>query len=61
MAVDTLEAVERNHITRALNDTNWVIHGKKALPRSSASIPAHYARAWRNSVSLDRENEQLWI
>jgi DNA-binding NtrC family response regulator len=29
MAVDTLEAVERNHITRALNDTNWVIHGKK--------------------------------
>lgn len=27
--VDTLESVERNHIIRALNDTNWVIHGKR--------------------------------
>ena len=27
--VDTLESVERNYITRALNNTNWVIHGKK--------------------------------
>jgi len=27
--VDTLENVERNHILRALGDTNWVIHGKK--------------------------------
>ena len=27
--VDTLESVERNHIMRALNDTHWVIHGKK--------------------------------
>ena len=27
--VDTLENVERNHIIRALNETNWVIHGKK--------------------------------
>jgi formate hydrogenlyase transcriptional activator len=28
-AVDTLENVERNHIMRALNETSWVIHGKK--------------------------------
>ena len=27
--VDTLENVERSHILRALNDTNWVVHGKK--------------------------------
>jgi formate hydrogenlyase transcriptional activator len=27
--VDTLENVERGHIIRALNETNWVIHGKK--------------------------------
>jgi formate hydrogenlyase transcriptional activator len=27
--VDTLENVERNHIVRALNETNWVVHGKK--------------------------------
>ena len=28
-AIDTLENNERNHIQRALNETNWVIHGKK--------------------------------
>jgi formate hydrogenlyase transcriptional activator len=28
-AVDTLENVERNHILRALNETSWVVHGKK--------------------------------
>jgi formate hydrogenlyase transcriptional activator len=27
--VETLENVERNHILRALNETAWVIHGKK--------------------------------
>jgi transcriptional regulator with GAF, ATPase, and Fis domain len=27
--VDTIENVERNHILRALNETGWVIHGKK--------------------------------
>jgi transcriptional regulator with GAF, ATPase, and Fis domain len=27
--IDTLENVERNHIVRALNETKWVIHGKK--------------------------------
>jgi formate hydrogenlyase transcriptional activator len=27
--VDTLDNVERNHIVRALSETNWVIHGKK--------------------------------
>ena len=27
--VETLENVERNHILRALNETGWVIHGKK--------------------------------
>jgi formate hydrogenlyase transcriptional activator len=27
--IDTLENVERNHIVRALSETNWVIHGKK--------------------------------
>jgi formate hydrogenlyase transcriptional activator len=27
--IDTLESVERNHIIRALNETGWVIHGKK--------------------------------
>ena len=26
---DTLDNHERNHIMRALNETNWVIHGKK--------------------------------
>jgi formate hydrogenlyase transcriptional activator len=29
VSVDTLENVERSHIVRALNETNWVIHGKK--------------------------------
>jgi formate hydrogenlyase transcriptional activator len=29
LSVDTLENVERSHIVRALNETNWVIHGKK--------------------------------
>jgi formate hydrogenlyase transcriptional activator len=28
-AIETLENVERHHIIRALNETNWVIHGKK--------------------------------
>ena len=28
-AIDTLENNERNHILRALNQTNWVIHGKR--------------------------------
>jgi len=28
-AIDTLENNERVHIVRALNETNWVIHGKK--------------------------------
>lgn len=28
-AIDTLENNERNHILRALAETNWVIHGKK--------------------------------
>jgi len=27
--IDRLENVERNHIIRALNETNWMIHGKK--------------------------------
>ena len=29
LAVDTLENAERNHILRALNETHWVVHGKK--------------------------------
>ena len=33
-AVDTLENMERNHIIRALNKTNWVIHGKKGAAES---------------------------
>jgi formate hydrogenlyase transcriptional activator len=28
-ALDTLENAERNHILRALNETRWVVHGKK--------------------------------
>jgi formate hydrogenlyase transcriptional activator len=28
-AIDSLENNERNHILRALNGTNWVVHGKK--------------------------------
>ena len=27
--VDTLENAERNHILRALNETRWIVHGKK--------------------------------
>jgi transcriptional regulator with GAF, ATPase, and Fis domain len=27
--VDTLENVERQHILKALDETRWVIHGKK--------------------------------
>ena len=27
--LDTLENAERNHILRALNETHWVVHGKK--------------------------------
>jgi transcriptional regulator with GAF, ATPase, and Fis domain len=27
--LDTLESAERHHILRALNETRWVIHGKK--------------------------------
>ena len=28
-AIDSLENNERDHILRALNGTNWVVHGKK--------------------------------
>jgi formate hydrogenlyase transcriptional activator len=28
-SIDTLETVERHHILRTLNETHWVIHGKK--------------------------------
>jgi formate hydrogenlyase transcriptional activator len=28
-SIDTLENIERHHIVRALNETSWVIHGKK--------------------------------
>ena len=28
-ALDTLENAERNHILRALNETHWIVHGKK--------------------------------
>ena len=28
-SIDTLENIERHHIVRALNETHWVIHGKK--------------------------------
>jgi formate hydrogenlyase transcriptional activator len=28
-SIETLESHERNHIIRALNETKWVIHGKK--------------------------------
>jgi formate hydrogenlyase transcriptional activator len=28
-AMDTLETTERNHIIRALKETQWVVHGKK--------------------------------
>ena len=28
-AIDTLENHERDHIVRALDETKWVIHGKK--------------------------------
>jgi len=28
-SIDTLENVERRHILRALNETGWVIHGRK--------------------------------
>jgi formate hydrogenlyase transcriptional activator len=27
--IETLETMERNHIIRALNETHWVVHGKK--------------------------------
>jgi formate hydrogenlyase transcriptional activator len=32
-SLDTLDNAVRNHILRALNETRWVIHGKKAPPR----------------------------
>ena len=35
-AVDTLENMERNHIIRALKETNWVIHGKKGAAETWA-------------------------
>ena len=28
-AIETLKTMERNHILRALNETHWVVHGKK--------------------------------
>ena len=28
-SIDTLENIERHHIVRALNETGWVIHGKR--------------------------------
>jgi transcriptional regulator with GAF, ATPase, and Fis domain len=27
-SLETLEAIERNHIIRALNETGWVVHGR---------------------------------
>jgi hypothetical protein len=59
--VETLENVERNHILRALNETAWVIHGKKAPRRSSASIQARCARAWKNSLSSERRDKSCRV
>jgi formate hydrogenlyase transcriptional activator len=39
-AIDTLENNERNHILRALNETNWVIHGKKGAAELLAINPS---------------------
>ena len=39
-AVDTLENVERNHIVRALNETNWVVHGKKGAAETLGINPS---------------------
>jgi transcriptional regulator with GAF, ATPase, and Fis domain len=38
--IDTLENVERNHIMRALNETNWVIHGKKGAAEALGINPS---------------------
>jgi formate hydrogenlyase transcriptional activator len=39
-SIDTLENNERNHIVRALNETNWVIHGKKGAAEVLAINPS---------------------
>ena len=39
-AVDTLENVERNHIVRALKETNWVIHGKRGAAETLGINPS---------------------
>ena len=57
-AVDTLENAERNHILRALNETHWVVHGKKGAAKSLGSIPAPCDRGWKNLGSSDRRNSK---
>ena len=43
--IDKLEKVERNHIIRALNETNWVVHGKKGAAEILGINPSTL-RSW---------------
>jgi len=47
-AVDTLENAERNHILRALNETHWVVHGKKGAAEILGINPSTLRSRWKN-------------
>ena len=56
-AVDTLENMERNHIIRALNKTNWVIHGKKGAAES-LGINSSTLRSRMDKLGIKRHSLQ---
>ena len=51
----SLETVERDHISAILLETNWVVDGPRARPRSWDSIPTHFgtvSKSWASSAPL---------
>ncbi len=56
-ALDTLENVERNHIIRALNETRWVVHGKKGAAEI-LGINASTLRSRMEKLGIKRPAQQ---
>ena len=56
----TLEAVERDHILRMLEQTNWKVSGKNGAAKSSGSIAAPCALACENLTSRNHKFPSQW-
>jgi formate hydrogenlyase transcriptional activator len=56
--IDTLENVERNHIIRALNETGWVIHGKKGAAEILGINPSTL-RSRMEKLGIKRSPDRL--